>query len=256
MYRSQVESHIAPRDGVRVKSRRIALVCFALILAASAAAEAQLPPIPRAPLSAPRWWFTGGGVAAQINDINDGRTQSTWSFGSDPLWQFRGAVERTVQENFAIGASVAFGNVDVVVIPRRITQTGDQSPILDNLSTSQECAALCPAGVDLTTAFLTFRAGTPRRGFGSTLEGGLGVTSFRNLRTKANAETIENFKSSMDFTAVLGGGLHYGFSDDFHVTLAQEFGIGFHSKEGIPAGSSSTFRPRMTRFGLRYGFGH
>jgi hypothetical protein len=208
--------------------------------------EAQLPPIPRAPLSAPRWWFTGGGVAAQLSDINDGRTQSTWSFGSDPLWQFRGAVERSVQDNFAVGASVAFGNVDLVVIPRNA----------ENPSIPDTCARLCPSTMDLTQAFLTFRAGTPRRGFGSSLEGGVGVTSFRNLRTKAGAEPIENFKSSMDFTAVLGGGLHYGFTDDFHVTLAQEFGIGFHSKDGIEAGSSSTFRPRITRFGLRYGFGH
>ena len=161
-----------------------------------------------------------------------------------------------MQENVAIGVSVAFGNVDMVVRRRRITSTGIQGPILDNSNSSQECAALCPAGVDLTMAFLTFRAGTPRRGFGSTLEGGLGVTSFRNLRTRADSRPIENFRSSMDFTAVLGGGLHYGFSDDFHVTLAQEFGIGFHSKEGIEAGSSSTFRPRITRFGLRYGFGH
>jgi hypothetical protein len=246
MHQSQVDFSSVTGRNVRGKSHRIAMVCLALALATPSAGSAQLPPIPRTPLSAPRWWFTGGGVATQISDINDGRTQSTWSFGNDPLWQFRGAVERTVQENFAIGASVAFGSVDVVVIPRN----------LENPSIPDACPRLCESGLDLTMAFLTFRAGTPRRGFGSTLEGGLGVTSFRNLRTRAGAEPIENFKSSMDFTAVLGGGLHYGFSDDFHVTLAQEFGIGFHSKENIEAGASSTFRPRITRFGLRYGFGH
>jgi hypothetical protein len=245
MDRSQAESNLAPRDGVRVKSRITVLLCVVLA-AVAPTLEAQLPPLPSTPLSAPRWWFSGGGVAAQVGEINDGRTQSTWSFGSDPLWQFRGAVERTFEENVAVGVSVAFGNVDLVVIPRNS----------GNPSTPSTCPTLCPSTLDLTTGFLTFRAGTPRRGFGSTLEGGVGVTSFRNLRTRAESAAIENFKSSMDFTAVLGGGLHYGFSDDFHVTLAQEFGIGFHSKEGIEPGSSSTFRPRMTRFGLRYGFGH
>jgi hypothetical protein len=253
MHRSQADFIAVSVGIVRGKMRSIATFTLALALGVPMTVEAQLPPISGVPQSAPRWWFTGGGVAAQLSEINDGRTNSRWSFGNDPLWQFRGAVERTVQENFAIGASVAFGNVDLVVIPRRITQLGNEAPIL-NSPALQDCASLCPSTMDLSQAFLTFRAGTPRRGFGSTLEGGVGVTSFRNLRRKEGAVAIEDFKSSMDFTAVLGGGLHYGFTDDFHVTLAQEFGIGFHSKDGIEAGSSSTFRPRITRFGLRYGF--
>lgn len=241
--------------GTRTRLKRARRACTAIATGVAAMTalsvvhvatlSAQPQRIPQMQSYEPSWWFSGGGAAFQLSEIVDGRSNSTWSFGNDPLWQFQGSIERAMQDNIAIGVNVAHGNVDLRVIPR----------FTEDPSTPEECPHLCPSTMDLWSVMATFRAGIPRRGFGSTLQGGLGVTGFRNLRTRDTQAPITGFESSWDFTAMLGAGLHYGFSNDFHVTLAQEFGIGFHSKENLPDGASSSFRPRSTRFGLRYGFG-
>jgi hypothetical protein len=156
----------------------------------------------------------------------------------------RGSIERKVQENMALGVAVAYGDVDLMVIP-----ISNEEP-----ATRASCPTLCPSRMNLWTAMATARMGAVGRGFGSTFEGGLGATGFRKLRTRDTQEAVTGFQSSWDFTAMIGGGIHYGFSNDFHLTLAQEFGIGFHSKKDLPDGAASTFRPRVTRVGLRYGF--
>ena len=220
-----------------------ALFVLALLLL-PAPVEAQLPSVPRAMYAEPRWWFWGGGVALGLPDIQDGNTNSTWSFGGDPLWQFRLGLERTFQDNISLGVSVAYGDVDVRVLPRSPTDP----------STPASCTGFCPSRVHLTSYMATFRAGQAGRGFGSSLEGGLGFIGFSGLRTRAGEEEIRGFARSSDFTAMIGASLHYGIGNDFHITLSQDFGIGFHSKRNLPDGASSTYRPRSTRFGLRYGF--
>jgi hypothetical protein len=237
--------------GARVTARALrrgalaAAVAFAML--APPAVDAQIPRLPQRRSTQPAWWFTGGGAAVQLGDIADGRSGTRWRFGSDPLWQVRGGIEKSLQEGSAIGISVGYGTVDLTAIP--LEQVGVVQPI------PGECASSCQARMDLWSAMATFRAGNARRGFGSSLEGGLGFTGFSNLRTRDENQEFAGFVRSWDFTAALGGGFSYGFSDDFHVTLVQDFGIGFHSKKELPDGSSSTFRPRTTRFGLRYGFG-
>ena len=193
---------------------------------------------------AAEWWLSAGGVAAQMPEIVDGRSGTRWNFGGDPLWQLRGAIEKSVQGGIQLGFALAYGDVEL-----RASALDLQNP-----STPVSCAPTCPSRMKLWNAMAQFRTGGSNRGFGSSFEGGLGLTGFSNLRTRDTGEPIRGFESGTDFTAVLGGGFSYGFSDTFQVTLVQEFGIGFHSKKDLPDGASSTYRPRNTRFGLRYGF--
>lgn len=233
MDRSQAESG----------SRAFAVLMAVMLAVMPATLFAQLPRIQ--PRGESPWWLSGGVVALQIGGITDGLSNTRWQFGPDPLWQVRAAVERTVQDDgVAVGVSLAYGSAGLFAVNQGIQP----------LSTPEGCSTSCRAEMDLWTVMATFRAGGQSRGFGSMLEGGIGFTGFTNLRT-TSGEEFTSFKNAWDFTASLGGGLFYGFSNNFHLTLTQDFGIGFHRKTNLPEGEASTFRPRTTRFGIRYGFG-
>ena len=67
------------------------------------------------------WWFSGGVAAMILNDISDGATRSTWKFGSDPLWQMRGTLEKALDEATTIGISAGYGVVDLALSPMTYT---------------------------------------------------------------------------------------------------------------------------------------
>ena len=181
-----------------------------------------------------------------MNDINDGASGSTWRFGSDPLFQLRGSIEKALDEATTFGVSAAYGKVDLTVVPFVVAENG---AVLDRLPAS--CQQGCSAETEMWSAMAQFRSGGGDR-FHTFFEANGGVTGFRNMRTRSDRASIG--KSAMDLSGTLGGGFGYTLSNGFAITVVQDFGIGFHSKSDLPDGVSRSWRVRNTRAALRFKF--
>lgn len=227
------------------------LVAVALLLVASAPlAGAQIRGTP-APNPDAKWWFSGGANAAILGDINDGATRSVWKFGSDPLILLRGSIERGLDDATTIGVSVAYGKVDVNLVPFVVAEGGTPAPMTDTLPSS--CLQGCEAQTDMWSAMAQFRSGGGP-GFHTFFEANGGVTSFRNTRTRSDGVAIGKASGSLDLSGTLGGGFGYTISQGFAITLVQDFGIGYHSKANLPDGVGRSWRIRNTRAALRFAF--
>lgn len=199
-----------------------------------------------------RWLLTLGASAAIIGDINDGATQSTFKFGSDPVMLYRAAIEKALDEATSIGVAVAYGKVDVGVVPFVIV---DRSGGLvdDVFPRPGTCADGCDAQTDFYQALAQFRSGGGP-GFHTFFEANGGVTSLRNMTTKTEGDAFDAVKGKLDLTGTLGAGFGYTLSQKLAITLVQDFGIGYHSKDDLPSGTSRTWRIRNTRAALRFSF--
>ncbi len=218
-------------------------------------AEAQLrgDPNRRAVSSGPSaWWISGGVNAMRLGTVNDGASGSSWGFQGDPRWQARGAIEKAIRPSTTLGVAVSYGVVDFRYDPL----TGTTLPALDDPSLAvQECRTLgCVAEVDFWSALLVLRGGASTNGLFQVVEATTGFTSYRNHRTKEEADVLVT-GATQDFTAGLGYGLGYALSSDLHVTLVQDFGYAWHTSEALPPGVRRSYEIRGTRLTLRYGFG-
>lgn len=191
------------------------------------------------------WWFSGGASAVVLSDISDGVSNTVWKFGSDPLWQFRGTLEKALDQFTTIGIAAGFGNVDVVLSPLN----ADTMSVLP-----AACAARCSASTDMWSVMGQFRSGGGP-GFHTMFEASGGGTSFRNFAVRSDASPIVGIANSIDISGTLGAGFGYTLSHDLAVTVVQDFGMGFHSKSDLPEGTSRTWRVRNTRASLRFKFG-
>jgi hypothetical protein len=190
------------------------------------------------------WWLSGGANAVTLTDILDGRSNARWELGPDPRWQFRAALERQVDPTLAVGASVAYGNVDLFL--SRLDGAGPPLPDV--------CAASCETTADLWSVLAHFRTGGGAR-FRGILEGAAGFTSVRNVKAVPGGVALPGIGGGWDPTATLGGGFGFALASDVEVNLVQDIGIGWHSAEALPRGTSRTWRVRTTRFALRFGLG-
>lgn len=191
------------------------------------------------------WWFSGGASAVTLTDITDGASNSTWRFGSDPLWQFRATIEKALDEFTTLGVAVGYGPVDVML--SSIT-TGANPNLPD------ACQAGCSASTELWTGMAQFRSGGGPR-FHTLFEASGGGTAFRSFKTRAEAIPIPGIKSGLDVSGTLGAGFGFPLSRDMVISVVQDFGIGFHATTGLPEGTSRTWRVRNTRAALRFKFG-
>lgn len=219
-----------------------------LMLAPLSVAGAQ---IRGGPIASPpsRWLLTLGASAAIISDINDGATQSTFKFGSDPVMLYRVAIEKAMDEATSIGVAVAYGQVDVSVAP--FDPVGNTRPGIVTLPSI--CLNGCEAQTGFYQALAQFRSGGGP-GFHTFFEANGGVTSIRNMKAKADGATFDAVKGKLDLTGTLGAGFGYTLSQKLAITLVQDFGIGYHSKDDLPSGTSRTWRIRNTRAALRFSF--
>lgn len=197
------------------------------------------------------WWLSGGAAALTIGDISDGKSNTTWKFGSDPLWQVRGTLEKALDDASTLGVAVGYGDVDATVsqlaIPVDATPQGD---------TPTACIAGCAARTQLISLMGLFRSGgNNQTGFSTLFSAQGGVTAFRNLRERSSGAAIGDGAMRTDISGTLGAGFAYGLSTGTVIELVQDFGMGFHSKENLPTGLSRTWRSRATRAALRFQFG-
>lgn len=191
------------------------------------------------------WWFSGGANAVYVSDIHDGASNTVWKFGSDPLWQFRGTLEKALDEFTTIGITAGFGNIDVYLSPLN----ADSASVLP-----ATCATNCSAATDMWTVMGQFRSGGGR-GFHTLFEASGGGTSFRNFAVRSDASPIAGIPNSIDISGTIGAGFGYTLSHDLIVSVVQDIGMGFHSKTDLPDGTSRTWKMRNTRASLRFKFG-
>lgn len=216
------------------------------LLVASATAGAQIHGRPPSMRSTSTWWLSAGAGATTITDINDGATRSTWRFGSDPVWQVRGSLERGLDEFTTIGVAAAYGKVDLMVVPL-VGATG-------SMPLPATCVTGCAARSQLWALMGQFRSGGGPS-FHTLLEASAGVSNVRNLRTTdASPVAIGKPSGTMDLSGTLGPGFGYGLSRRMAIALVQDFGIGWHAKTDLPSGTSRTWRVRSTRASLRFSF--
>lgn len=195
------------------------------------------------------WWFSGGAAAMVLNEIADGATQSRWKFGSDPLWQMRGTIEKATDEFTTIGLAASYGRVDVQVTP--LTPGVLIGPPISPSIDPPGCPTGCAAETELYTAMAQFRSGGGP-GFHTFFEAQGGVTAFRNLRVKETGDAIGTKRMQTDLSGTLGGGFGYTLSPGFAITIVQDFGMGWHAKTDLPEGTGRTWRVRTTRASLRF----
>lgn len=223
--------------------RLLGTACAGFCLAISASvACAQIRDNRPIRQSGSQWWFSGGASAVTLGAINDGATNARWDFGSDPLWQVRGTLEKSSDEYTSLGVSAAYGRVDVALEPLSLAAPVEGSGL---------CATACRGEVDLWTAQLQFRSGGGT-GFHTVFEAQGGVTAFRNLRRKETGEAIGEQRMQADISGTLGAGFGYTISRGLAISLVQDFGIGWHSKTDLPEGTSRTWKVRVTRASLRF----
>ncbi|HYW29994.1 MAG TPA: hypothetical protein VE869_00710, partial [Gemmatimonas sp.] len=175
---SRADSSRLARNIPRIIPCVIALV-FSVTLAREVTAQIRGGPVSE---GYSRYWISGGANAVVLSDINDGASRSVWKFGSDPALLVRGALEKSLDEATTIGLAVAYGKVDLTLTPLAGTQA-PLDPAADLLPA--QCQPGCSAQVDLWSAMLQFRSGGGP-GFHTFFEGNGGVTSFRNMRTRAD----------------------------------------------------------------------
>lgn len=228
-----------------------ALLTTALLVGAAAPLAAQIRGGRRPMAQQPDhgWWFSGGANAVTLNDIADGRTNTRWKFGADPLWQFRATLEKALDEGSTLGIAAGYGVVDVTLEPLVVV------PSLPG-AVSRVCASGCEAQTELYTLTGQFRSGGGQRGFHTIFVLAGGANAFRNFTVRATGDSVPGLtKLQTDLGGTLGGGFAYALSRGLVVELIQDFGIGWHSKENLADGQGRTYRSRSTRAGLRFQFG-
>ena len=245
---------MAQRDGRRSFARALGVAAIAMSLGATTlTAQIRGRPAARAPDAG--WWFSGGAAAIVLNDISDGATRSNWKFGSDPLWQMRGTLEKALDMATTIGISAGYGVVDLRLSP--LIYPADKP--LPSPALPAPCIVGCDAQTQLWTLMGQFRSGGSS-GFHTLFEAAGGMTAFREMRLRSDSSGVVGValgpkKGQYDVSGTLGAGFGYGLSSNLHIALVQEFGIGWHAKTDLPDGIGRTWRVRTTRASLRFGFG-
>ena len=201
------------------------------------------------------WWFSGGANAVVMNEVRDGRSNTLWQFGSDPLWQFRGTLDKALDQSSTLGISAGYGVVDVTMQPYNLANRLATTPVANTVASS--CAgADCLAQTEMWSAMGQFRSGGGQRGFQTLFVLSGGVNAYRNFRVKATGDSIPGLSSMRtDLAGTIGGGVAYALGSGTAIELIQDFGIAWHSKEGLAEGDGRTYRSRTTRAGLRFHFG-
>ena len=191
--------------------------------------------------------MSGGAAGVVMGAISDGASGKRWSFGSDPLWQLRGTLEKALDVATTLGISAGYGVVDVNV--SRLEGTGVVDPFPGAV-----CVDACDARLETWQLMGQFRSGGGP-GFHTFFEAQGGVNGFRNLRTRdSTAAPIGPSTTQMDFAGSLGFGFGYTLSPGLVLGLVQDFGMGWHSRENLPSDASRTYRTRATRATLRFKF--
>jgi len=201
----------------------------------------------------PKWWISGGAVAASMGTVSDGASASQWDFSGDPRWQVRGTLEKTVQPTTTLGVAVNFGNVDFNYRP--LAGVTPPAALPDEPAAITECRTTgCASQADLWSVQAVLRGGGAAEGLYQIVEATAGVLGFRAMRATLDGSPLP-VTDSYDVNAGIGYGIGFALAADFHIAFVQDWSIAWHRAEGLPEGAGRTYQVRNSRITLRYGLG-
>ncbi|HJU89192.1 MAG TPA: hypothetical protein VJ672_07370 [Gemmatimonadaceae bacterium] len=164
--------------------------------------------------------------------VVDGRSNSTWNFGSDI--QYRLSLEVPVGRGATVGAFGSWSRM-----PLDYTVRGGGFPIQN-------------AHADLWSAGGQLHIGGGR-GFHQIIDVGLGAMGYRNFR-EDGTDTELAPDADTDFFVSLGYGFGFPIGQRTVVTLVQDAGYSFHQRDGLSGSARTATRFFNLRAGMRAGF--
>ena len=200
-------------------------------------ARAQIVRSPHPP-SQPSAWVTGNVGYAQIGDVADGATQSTWQFGD--AVQYRVSLERPMQGNVALGVAATFAQASLTYANNDITGA---------------CPGSCDATANVTQLLALFHAGGNAFGFSQIFNLAVGATIYSNFRERVSGAKIGPANADPDVTFQFGYGFGYAMSSDLQLQIVQDVGTSIHQRTGLSGGSRTAATQYTTRIGVRYALG-
>jgi hypothetical protein len=208
-----------------------------LCIGAASPAEAQIRR--RVPTSTePGIWTSLSAGIYGGNGISDGSTQSTWDFGAGTTWQYRAAIEKSLQRQISAGLVGTY-----VKVP--FTYIGGAA--------ANSCSR-CAAHLDLVSLGISFHAGGGP-GLHQVLEASAGALQYRNLRRDDDGTALAPLDGNVDPFFTFGYGFGYTFNQNMEVSVVQDYGLAVHERKGLETGQSNTLTQRSTRLNFRFGFG-
>src|SRR6476469_9514440 len=88
-----------------------------LAIVSASAAGAQYSGFPR--VAEPAYWVSGGVGAWNGQGVHDGSSFSDWDFGQKTSWQYRGTIEKAIQNQSSIGLVGTFVHVPFTYFDNR-----------------------------------------------------------------------------------------------------------------------------------------
>jgi hypothetical protein len=157
---------------------------------------------------------------------------SCWDFGDAPQW--RATLEYPIGRGTTIGAAATTARVPLTYIP------------------ASGCSSDCDADATISQYMgqLHLGGGT---GIQQAIDISAGMTVFTNFRAKDTGTRLAPAKAVSNFSFTVAYGLAVPMSQNFHVTLSQEYGqiIG----KRFSGRSSNSAQQNITRLGARVGLG-
>jgi hypothetical protein len=219
--------------------RRFSLALVMLILcAASLTAQRRQ----RVFSADPDYWVSGGVAGFTGQQVNDGKTASSWDFGNSTNWQYAASLEKTFGGGSTFGLAGSFARVPFVYF-------GPTLPVVPGTGTCTQC----DAHLDMTTLVATFHVGAGA-GFHQVVQFNGGIVNYANLKRDTDGTKLAG-GSNIDPLFSIGYGIGYGFDDRTQIEFVPDYAIAIHERSGLSNGVSNTNRVTSLRLTLRRGFG-
>lgn len=219
-------------------------VSFALLMLVLVAHGADAQRRPRVFTSDPDSWISVGIAGLTGNGVNDGRTATTWDFGSSMNWQYSASIEKTVGSGTSLGISGTFARIPFVY-------SGPSLPVIPGSGAT--CSPRCDAHLNMSTLVANLHIGSGT-GLHQVIEVGAGIVNYSNLKRDTDGATLAG-GSNTDPLLVGGWGLGYGFDDKTQIEFLPAYSLGIHERSGLSNGVSNTNGMRSLKVVLRMGFG-
>jgi hypothetical protein len=226
--------------------RRFFFAFFALMFIAGSL-SAQIRRSPREyKTNDPDVWVSAGIGGFRANAVNDGVTASTWNFGNATNLQYRGSLEKGMDNGASFGIAGSYARVP-------FAYSADLAKPLPANESGTRCLS-CNAHLDMTTLVLTFHAGTGS-GFHQVVELNGGVVMYGNLKEDAGGAKLAPSSGNIDPLFSLGYGFGYGLSNRTNIDFVSDYTFAIHERKGLSNGTSNTNSMPSLRVALRMGFG-
>ena len=203
---------------------------IAILVIAASTAQAQIIRS-RVSNEASTWLGLSAGLV-QMQGVADGRTESTWNFGSG--LQYRASAEQAWENQASYGVTATLARMPLVY----------RGP----------ACADCDAHANVWSVQGSFHIGGGI-GFHQVYEVSAGVTRFENFRDDRTGTKLTP-NADTDFSFTIGAGFGFAANSRLSFVLVQDLAYIVHQSEGQRNNSSNMASQYITRLGVRYGVGY